>query len=167
MGRFFDGVASLLGLSDKASYEGEAALYLETLASNATVISPHLSAQWSPGEEFSLNHFMGILVSEILRGTSREEIAYTVHTNLVRWIGRVATREKTEKIAFSGGVFQNGLLVDLIHKMLGDTHKLYFHKQLSPNDENIGFGQLAYNLVQQHQKVTAKQLTEERDLITI
>ena len=50
------------------------------------------------------------------------------------------------KICFSGGVFQNGLLVDLILIQMALDKDLYFHEKLSPNDENISFGQLMYYL---------------------
>jgi hydrogenase maturation protein HypF len=38
---------------------------------------------------------------------------------------------------------QNGLLVDMIIDQMGSKYRLYFHKDLSPNDECISFGQLA------------------------
>ena len=63
-------------------------------------------------------------------------------------IKSVAVKMKYKKIAFSGGVFQNSLLVELVNEGLGDF-KLYFHKELSPNDENISFGQLAHYHLQQ------------------
>ena len=55
---------------------------------------------------------------------------------------KVAEKSGINKIAFSGGVFQNGILVDLIEHYLSPQYELYFHEQLSPNDENISFGQL-------------------------
>jgi hydrogenase maturation protein HypF len=60
-------------------------------------------------------------------------------------------------LAFSGGVFQNALLTDLILKRLGNNYKMYFHKQLSPNDECIGFGQLAYHEIQNHKAILLKE----------
>ena len=59
-------------------------------------------------------------------------------------IKNVAVRAGAKKIAFSGGVFQNAFLIDLVTILLHDEFELYFHRQLSPNDECIGFGQLAY-----------------------
>ncbi|HRN48929.1 MAG TPA: hypothetical protein PKW69_12910, partial [Niabella sp.] len=58
----------------------------------------------------------------------------------------VAHDFSSKKIAFSGGVFQNVFLVDLIEEMLGKKYDLIFHKQLSPNDESISFGQMAYEM---------------------
>jgi hydrogenase maturation protein HypF len=62
----------------------------------------------------------------------------------VHLIGIVSKKAEVRKIAFSGGVFQNAVLVDLCKIYLNKTNELYFHRYLSPNDENISFGQLVY-----------------------
>jgi hydrogenase maturation protein HypF len=49
-----------------------------------------------------------------------------------------------ERLGFSGGVFQNAWLVDLIQRFWKDRFALYFHSSLPPNDENVAFGQLVY-----------------------
>lgn len=163
MGRLFDGIASLLGLSDHTTYEGEAALYLETLASQAEEVElPR--ARWMEGKDFSLRTNMRQLIGEIKAGTPKENIAFQFHLSLVRWIAKVAAQQKVKRLAFSGGVFQNALLVHLIQKHLSDQFTLYFHHQLSPNDECIGFGQLAWQYIQKHVKpeaVSQKQKSEE------
>ena len=53
---------------------------------------------------------------------------------------------RDRNLAFSGGVWQNALLVDLAIDVLGEKFYLHFHEKLSPNDENISFGQLNYFL---------------------
>jgi len=51
-------------------------------------------------------------------------------------------------------------LVDLIQQQLKDKCTLYFHLQLSPNDECIGFGQIAcFSL--QHKKQEEKHSVKE------
>jgi hydrogenase maturation protein HypF len=166
MGRLFDGLASLLGLCDKSSYEGEAAMYLETLAMKANVVPMLPRARWCMGSDLSLNAFMKTIINEIIAGTPPETIAYNIHVGLVSWIARVASTERADKIAFSGGVFQNSLLVDLIHKILSDKYELYFHKQLPPNDECIAFGQLAYDRIQRGLQGSARNEILETELIT-
>jgi hydrogenase maturation protein HypF len=73
-------------------------------------------------------------------------IAVKFHLTLVQIIKVIAQQNRVKKIAFSGGVFQNTLLLDLITQHLSADFELYFHQQLSPNDENISFGQWAYAL---------------------
>lgn len=142
MGRLFDGVASLLGLCDKSSYEGEAALYLESAAqsANATLISP-----WYFGKDgFTTEKLLHHVITDLRNKIPKEDIAYRFHLALVDWVESIALLHNQSRIAFSGGVFQNALLVELLTVQLSRKFELYFHQQLSPNDECIGFGQLAF-----------------------
>lgn len=77
-------------------------------------------------------------------------IAKKVLFSLAKTMEEICVLRKVNHIAFSGGVFQNALLVELIrHQFLNKNTTLYFHQHLSPNDENIAFGQLAiYSITQ-------------------
>ena len=75
---------------------------------------------------------------------NKAKLCYKVFYSLARSISTISNVLNVDALAFSGGVFQNALLIDLIIKEMGGKKELYFHKQLSPNDENIGFGQLVY-----------------------
>ncbi len=146
VGRVFDAVASLLGLIDKSSYEGEAALLLEEAALqffDGTLEVPKLWLTYSKDYNF-LN--LPLMVKEVICLLKSErpvdEIAAWFHVRLVLAIRDVAETSGIKKVCFSGGVFQNGLLVDLLIDLLGEKYQLYFNKELSPNDENISFGQV-------------------------
>jgi hydrogenase maturation protein HypF len=160
IGRLFDGVASLLSLCDKSSYEGEAAMYLEACAERANA---EITAHRTSGI-FSLKHYIKQLAEEIIAGTPKEILAYRFHLSLVNWIEAVAIREGFSVITFSGGVFQNALLVELIQKSLGHQFDLHFHRQLSSNDECISFGQLAYNEI--HHLRETSQLVSTQEPVT-
>ncbi|WP_431126275.1 carbamoyltransferase HypF [Flagellimonas flava] len=149
MGRLFDAVACLLGIMDTQTYEGEAALRLETLAQ--TYFDHHVNTpdsrydtQISYLEGISTISIIEGVVSDLNNGTSKNEIAFKFHYSLVKMVEEIALENTMEKIAFSGGVFQNGLLVDLLMMHLENRFQLYFHQQVSPNDESIALGQLAY-----------------------
>jgi hydrogenase maturation protein HypF len=144
MGRFLDGIASLLNILQHNSYEGEAAMKLETAAKKSPI--KHF-------ENYDIAFEKGIIIWEkmvngILADKNKNlEITYIarkVFVSLVRMIEYVASAVGVHKIAFSGGVFQNRLLIDLIEEMMSKKYELIFHQQLSPNDECISFGQLAY-----------------------
>jgi hydrogenase maturation protein HypF len=78
------------------------------------------------------------------KDVKKQHIAAKFHVTLVDYIIRIAKRFKTNKIAFSGGVFQNALLVDLVLEFMKENNELYFQNEFSPNDEGIPFGQLMY-----------------------
>ena len=149
VGRLFDGVASLLGLADKVSYEGEAAMLLEesgkqyfkkhSLDFSESYISEGSSYYRIPTKTLIQN-----IVFDIKKGKDKDLIAAKFHVSLIKIIQKVAQNVGCKKLAFSGGVFQNSLLVDLIIHHLDREFDLFFHQQLSPNDENISFGQLFY-----------------------
>ena len=143
MGRFLDGVAAILGICTHNSFEGEAAMKLEALARG----SKHRSSFSYPMPVISdcidTGLFIEELMADVLHGYNKAWIADKIFNSLAVMIEEITDRYNVKHIAFSGGVFQNALLVDLVTKQLGSGKNLYFHQQLSPNDECIGFGQIA------------------------
>ncbi len=84
------------------------------------------------------------IVKKIKEEKDKSEIAAWFHVQLVLTVQQMASKHGCTKLCFSGGVFQNGLLVDITIKVLGKKYSLHFNKKLSPNDENISFGQLLW-----------------------
>ncbi len=149
VGRLFDAVASLLGIMDVQTFEGEAAMRLEQLATRYFAHRGlHMESvyfdKFINGQQVSIRPLINGILEDIRSDKSIEFIAAKFHYSLVVLIETIAQREEINQIAFSGGVFQNGLLVDLILENLSQ-YKLYFHRHLSSNDENISFGQLVYH----------------------
>lgn len=147
MGRIFDAVSCLLGLADITSYEGQAAMRLECLAGKYFRANGLKNLQSYLPLDFSnpvlpTQLFIQNLIADILKGSAKDHIAANFHYTLVQVAGQMARLAQCQQIAFSGGVFQNGVLNDLLTHFLGNEFKLFFHLQLSPNDENISFGQL-------------------------
>lgn len=148
-GRIFDAVASALDLCDKQSYEGEAAMYLQALAEeyveeNGFAMDTSYFREGSHYYRIPTATLMQELFQDIKSGKAKKYIAAKFHYSLACLVDIVAKHLQVEKICFSGGVFQNTLLVDWIAHDHGNRYRLYFHKDLSPNDENISFGQLVY-----------------------
>ena len=143
MGRLLDGIAAILKIQPINSYEGEAAMKLESVArtcNNATF--DHYPIPVVAGKANWI-----VMIEKILEDVRMDIevsiIARKVFVSLAMLIKTVAHQTRVQKIAFSGGVFQNAFLVDLIIELAGKDFKLLFHQQLSPNDECIGFGQIA------------------------
>jgi len=154
VGRLFDAAASLLGLSDRSSYEGEAAMYLENLAagSKAYISGPVFTPYpvefdetgcWDGGK------LLEYMLKDLDKSTPKQDVALRFHSTLAEIIAMATARTGIQKVAFSGGVFQNSVLTDLIIGRLKKECELYFHQQLSPNDECISFGQLMSYLIKQ------------------
>jgi hydrogenase maturation protein HypF len=146
VGRLFDAAGSLLGLGDLNRYEGEVALQVELLAQRGLGLCQGLPSPYPlfsdvyPDGGLILHHLM----QDLTFGTDPAIAALRFHVTLVHVIELVAEQQLVQQLAFSGGVFQNALLVDLLIDQLGGEYQLFFHQQLSPNDENIAWGQLVY-----------------------
>ncbi len=84
------------------------------------------------------------IVKDIDAGRDKSKIAALFHNSLAAIIGKVAHKLGVKKIAFSGGVFQNSVLIDLVHLQLEYIFKFYFHRQMLSNDECIAFGELMH-----------------------
>ena len=154
IGRLFDAVASLLNLCDKQSFEGEAAMLLENLAldffkKNDLDIQSSYFSKLSSNPTISTDEILSGIIEDIQQNKPNNFIAAKFHFSLIQAIEAFAKLFNIKKIAFSGGVFQNGVLVDLLQHHLEKRYELFFHQSLSPNDENISFGQLIYYQIQQ------------------
>jgi hydrogenase maturation protein HypF len=156
MGRLFDAVASLLFGYDIHSFEAEASMRLENEASqffyhkdtNLTARLKETSFELHSylNETTFPTHFVDFLYRNIIedlnKGVHKQLIAFKFHLTLVDYIEQMAIAFGVKQMAFSGGVFQNALLVDLIYEKLHPNFQLFFHQEFSPNDEGIAFGQL-------------------------
>ncbi|MEN8124935.1 MAG: carbamoyltransferase HypF [Bacteroidota bacterium] len=148
MGRLFDAVASILFDFDLHSFEAEASMQLEKEASEFYYShSISLDDSYLKNRNLSgnfVNFLIENLISDLNQNIDKQFIAVKFHITLVDYIIRIAQKFKFNRIAFSGGVFQNALLIDMVIELMKDNFNLYFHNEFSPNDEGIPFGQLMY-----------------------
>jgi len=148
-GRYFDAVASLLDLADINTYEGEAALLLEQCAydylrKTGFEIAGHYFYEEIAQPMIPAKRILRNIINDIHAGKNTAEIAALFHNSLAAIIGKVAGKHGLKKLTFSGGVFQNSVLIDLLYLQLEKNFELYFHQQMPPNDECIAFGQLMH-----------------------
>jgi len=143
MGRLLDGIACLIGISGHTSYEGEAAMKLEALARRSKHRPSYHYSIPIVFDSLDTSTLIEQLTEDMVHGYDKSWIAAKVFLSLAVMIDEVSDVYHINKIAFSGGVFQNALLTDMVTRQMGDRKKLYFHHQLSPNDESIALGQLA------------------------
>ncbi len=147
-GRLFDGVASLLGLGDVNSYEGELPARLQAEAERARPLRR--------AYPYALEREGGMLVLDMLYSVEalladrrgRAEKAYRFHWTLANAVLDMALaldREaKTGTAALSGGVFQNILLLDMTAKLLErNGFRVLRQRLVPPNDGGVALGQAA------------------------
>jgi len=158
MGRLFDAVSSLLGVRHTASYEAQAAMELEQLADDATAahttgegesadrVGPYRFA--ASGDEIDAAPVLRGMVDDIRRGCASGPIAAGFHVAVAELIAETADglREATgiERVALSGGVFQNVLLLRLTRAALEARDlRVLTHRLVPPNDAGLALGQVA------------------------
>jgi hydrogenase maturation protein HypF len=144
-GRFFDAIASLLGLCHKATYEGEAAMALEFAIGGTETVEAYpfeigendsiLVLDWQPA--------IVLLLTDRDRGVPISTIAARFHNTLVEMIVAVAKRMEQPKVALSGGCFQNKYLTErTIRRLRAEGFFPYWHQRVPPNDGGIALGQI-------------------------
>jgi len=146
VGRLFDGVAALLELRRRCTFEGQAAMEVEFVADaefreEAGLIMPITPPEtggvwqvdWRP------------VVAAMMTAAARERpglFAASFHQALARSAAEVAGRVGIASVALSGGCFQNARLLDLTrHELEQSGHNVLCHRGLPPNDGGISAGQ--------------------------
>jgi len=149
-------VAALVGLNARVTFEGEAAMALEWAADPAErgaypvdsqVASAGAGSPATPGMRPPLVLDWGPLLEAVLddvrRGVARGIIAARFHNGLVRAAVEVAGRVGEERVALSGGCFQNRLLTERLAAGLeAGGHRVLLHRQVPPNDGGVSLGQV-------------------------
>nr|QGT49941.1 carbamoyltransferase [uncultured Helicobacter sp.] len=147
VGRLFDGVAYLLGILSRQSYEGQSGAMIESLALE------HLYRHSDCESPYEFCIHQGVIsLKGIVCGVIGDMLAGEILKACDRFLETLAhialslSQEfKTENVYFSGGVFQNKLLCDKIHRLFSQNHIAYqMHTILPTNDANISFGQAIY-----------------------
>lgn len=164
MGRLLDGIAAILGVCSHNSYEGQAAMQLETLAGRCANKTGDYYAVPISEDILDWHPLINGLIEDVENGVDKAAIAWKVFISLCKMIEQAAFHFNVTSMAFSGGVFQNALLVTLLREKLPAGFQLFFHRQLSPNDECISFGQLAcFSLLKETSADNHQSMKEENN----
>lgn len=149
LGRMFDCVSALLGVTETITYEGEAAINLEHHAACATSTGYRYAITESePGAcVIRMGPTLHGILDDLERGVSTRTIAARFHETVTRFALDIAdrTRRLTDvtTIALSGGVFQNRRLQSrLVQRLHRAGFRVLLHRQLPANDGCISYGQV-------------------------
>jgi hydrogenase maturation protein HypF len=146
MGRLFDAAAALLGFVREATFEGQAAMWLEQMARRVAEADTYPFPL--EGNELDFRPLLARVVADRQRGCSPEEIARGFQLGIAYGLHRAITRFcdqfKVDTVVFSGGVFQNRLLLeDLKSSFATDSLTVWTNHAVPPNDGGISLGQAA------------------------
>jgi hydrogenase maturation protein HypF len=147
MGRLFDAVSSLLGVRAQVNYEGQAAIELEAMADRncADAYEFHIG----PAEEgIKAGPVIRDAVEDLLDGVPAAVVSARFHSGVANLIVSMAERIRNERklnrVALSGGVFQNMLLLGKTCEMLRlSGFQVFTHARVPTNDGGISLGQAA------------------------
>ncbi|ETD82430.1 carbamoyltransferase HypF [Rhodobacter capsulatus] len=136
-GRLFDAVAACLGICPmRQSYEGEAAMRLESLAAETGPVPdlPCVGGEIDPAPLFQL----------LAAGERPDRVAHALHASLAQAFAAEARRlieaGRAEAVALTGGCFQNSRLATMTRNFLADQGILT-QGRIPANDGGLALGQ--------------------------
>ncbi len=143
LGRFFDAVASLIGVRDVAQYEGQGAIEMEALADESQEGGYEFDYS---GAVIKPSPVICGVVADLLRRVPTPVIAARFHNTVANLIVEVARRIKAERelhrVALSGSVFQNRFLLNRLAPMLEAAgFEVFTNLRIPPHDGGIALGQ--------------------------
>jgi hydrogenase maturation protein HypF len=155
VGRLFDAIAALCGLAHSPSYEGQPAMLLEQAAMTAPGCTAALDrfrvddpvARGGVGPiVFDPAPAVRAAVTDLTEGRSASRVAAGFHAALALAVtevtGALAAREGLVDVCLAGGVWANGLLVDLVAPALAErglrVHQVH---AVPPGDGGLCLGQ--------------------------
>ena len=160
-GRLFDAVSAIMGMREQVTYEGQAAIELENALDpeNPDQKSPEtenrdytVTIGQSRSNKLAVIQTAGLwapLLSDVAAGCSRGVISARFHRGLVNVIMEMI-EQLTERyhnpwqnrIALSGGVFQNAFLTETLIQRLNTTgYQVLTHQHVPTNDGGLALGQ--------------------------
>jgi hydrogenase maturation protein HypF len=146
MGRLFDGVAALIGLHPRVSFEGQAAMALQFAADPSVVDAYPLPLADITGSPMLVDWrpLLEAIIEDLRVGRAVGIIAARFHNALVEALLQVAEVVGSPRVALSGGCFQNRLLTDrAVQRLRACGFEVLLHTRIPTNDGGLSLGQIA------------------------
>jgi len=149
-GRLFDAVSAMLGLCERATFEGEPAARLEAAAAvgDAAPYGYELARRADGPAIISIKRTISEIAADIAAAAPPEVIAARFHTTLIEAFAEAAAGIRRQRgitaVVLGGGVFLNEiLLAGLTARLRGLGFDVYTAQLVPPGDGGIGLGQAA------------------------
>jgi hydrogenase maturation protein HypF len=143
-GRLFDVAAVLCLGAERADFDGQLAMRLES------VVDPTAEGQYrftlQPGEVAQLDWRPTLrdLCQDLRRGASPGTVAMRFHRTMAAAIFEVCRQRTDLPVVLSGGVFQNRILTELLYDLWADgSRPICGPGVIPPGDGGLAAGQLA------------------------
>lgn len=144
LGRWFDAAAALAGLVPVASFEGQAAMRLESLAARAGTIGDVPGVTPSADGVLDLLPLLAPLADAKPADAARVAGAFHagLAVSLAEWLAQAAARTQVRVVAAAGGCLQNELLATRLRRELARRELVLLEAGVvPPNDGAISLGQ--------------------------
>jgi len=149
-GRLFDAVSALLEVRTRTTYEGQAAIELETLAAQAGTARSYAvdPQETTEGTILPAGEVFRAVAEDIISGAPAPVVAARFHRTMVELsltaVETLCRRYGLQEVALSGGCFQNRILLEgLVDGLQQRGCKVYTHHLVPPGDGGISLGQAA------------------------
>ena len=149
-GRLFDAVAALAGIRDHVSFEGQAAMQLEWLATEESTADPY-PMEIDAGHDLVIldtRPLIRAVADDVRAGCRPAVIGRRFHAGLAAGSAAVCERIRDvtgiAEVVLTGGVFLNALLTEeCLARLRRSEFVVHRHHLVPPNDGGLSLGQLA------------------------
>jgi hydrogenase maturation protein HypF len=142
-GRILDAAAAILGVCSERTFEGEAAMKLESAALKGKEVLGLPAIIF--GDVLDTSQLL-LAVYENRNKLSVADLAYTVHSYLAKGLAALAVEKASQKgvktVGFSGGAAVNILLANIMRETVEASDlRFLVHESVPAGDGGISFGQ--------------------------
>jgi hydrogenase maturation protein HypF len=164
-GRLFDAVASIAGLRQQASFEGQAAMELEFAIQPCVCEAYSFEIKGCSPRVVDWRPMIEEMVEDARRGLAPGVISAKFHNALVEIIVAVARLVGQTRVVLTGGCFQNRHLTERsVQRLLEEGFRPYWHQRVPTNDGGIALGQIV-DAARTLSRATAASRIESREKI--
>jgi len=143
IGRLFDAVAALIGVRQRVTFEGQAAMELEAVIDPETTALYPFELSNAVPQIIDWAPMIGEILIDVRRGVPVGGIAAKFHNTLAEIMVAVGQQVVTPKVVLTGGCFQNRYLLEQSVLRLSQAgFKPYWHQRVPTNDGGIALGQV-------------------------